>query len=404
MADANLTAPVIKITGHTEVHIGLARADASFDCDYNYSGATSWTPPNSPYLMVPLVGTWDAQTPLKVDGSGKFGPDLVLTTQLYAVTGQIFSSSVDHANPGSLGPPDPTRVTGSGTVVTFNYPLDANPVATTASLVYQAIPDSLSEHAAPGPNTIQGFLAVLCAMNFQFKIPTKLPPFFKPLIICSDQWPNEDKSQFCSPVKNLRFWWHCLADGTRVVLADGSTCRIEDVDNRCRVRTGNGNGTLGVEATTRGLHHAVRDGHHVSGIYRLTTQEGRSLILTGGHPVVTEDGLVPASSLRPRMTIHGVDGLDRVAELESVEDHDGYFCNLKLIDAGDRARGLAGSVGTFFANGILVGDHASMEQVHYNNTHSIDYMRTVLPERYHQDYESTLAQIVQDNVKYGANF
>ncbi|MEO3755277.1 Hint domain-containing protein [Streptomyces sp. B6B3] len=194
-------------------------------------------------------------------------------------------------------------------------------------------------------------------------------------------------------IPDLEFWWHCLAEGTRVTLADGGTVPVEHVDNTMRVRTRDG-GSIGVEATTRGLHAGE--------VLRLSTEDHHSVVLTAGHPVVTPDGLRRAVDLAVGDHVLTQDGVTQVTERVPVPST-AVFANLKLINDDDRARGLAGSVGTFIANGIAVGDFLSMTALHKQNARSLGYMLPRLPEKYHTDYASMLADIARDNVHYGGN-
>lgn len=398
MANADVTDPRIQPgTGNTAVKIGLGRPGKTWDCDYAYANETPWQPgqPFSPPLMVPFTGTWNAQQALDVNAQGVFNRPPQFDSKIFAITGHVYSPMT--------GVPDPTKVTGDETsnIVTWRWVFNGNDTpASTTSLVYSPLAESLSEGGPPTVNN--GFIPVLSAFYFQFVIPVFGDPDTVTMTVCSHDWPDEP-SLNCTPIENLEFWWHCLASGTMVTLDDGTTCAIEAVENNCRVRSGLGQGSLGVEATSRGVRHRVNPEDPATAIYRLHSVQGRTLVLTAGHPVVTEDGLIRASDLRPGMVLHAVDGSDEVATIEVIGS-DALFCNLKLIDASDRKNGLGSTVGTFFANGLLVGDHASMDQLHYNNTHSLDYMKARLPERYHQDYASTLAAIARDNARYGGKY
>ncbi|MEO9240555.1 MAG: Hint domain-containing protein, partial [Jatrophihabitantaceae bacterium] len=380
MIDATVTAPVTT-KGHSAVQIGLGRLTGGVDLDYFFVQDTN----NQPALVVPFTGSVNTQQPLaNVDSNGQFTSGLTLDTKLYSLKGVSY---IQHNSSQSIN----TQVTGntSTNVVSWNYPYDPNdPPNAYTSLMYGAL-------AAANDS--------LTAFYFAFGIPVANPvaPVFQ-FNVCSYDWPDQP-SVYCKQILDLQFWWHCLAEGTLVTLADGSTLEIEKVDNTKRVRTGSGTGSLAVEATTRGLHHTVAPDHPVTGVYRLSTAGGHQLILTGGHPVATPAGLIRASDLEVGDEVLTADGVDEVAEL-ALDDFDRVFANLKLIDHGDRARGLTTAVGTFVANGIVVGDFESLTQLHYNNTHTLEYMTARIPERYHTDYESTLAAIASDNVRYGGHF
>ena len=371
MIDANVTAPVTT-KGHAAVQIALGRPNPGVDADYTYSQSTN----DQPQLVVPFTGTVNVTQPLaNLDGNGQFTSGLVLETKLYSVSGASYS---EHLSSQTLN----TQVTGNAStnVVTWSYPYDPN--------------DQPGNYTSLMYNPLAASRDTLTAFFFSFQIPVDNPvnPTFN-FNVCSKDWP-EQPSVNCVQILDLQFWWHCLAEGTEVTLADGSTKRIEDVDNTMRVRTRDG-GSLGVEATTRGSHRGE--------VVRLSTENDRTLVLTAGHPVATPDGLRRAADLAIGDQVLTADGVTTVVGLDPAESS-GVFVNLKLIDEHDRARGLAGTVGTFLANGIVVGDYQSMTALHERNVHSLEYMLARLPERYHTDYASTLATIARDNARYGGNF
>lgn len=388
--DATILHPVAK--DHQTVQIALGRGGGipSGDVDYAYTSDTV----DPPWIMVPFVGNFNAHQPLaNVGGDGHFTSGLTLNSQLYSFNGHAFITLKGG------GPPNPSNVKADAAtnIVSWSWPFDpAHTALDTPSLIYNANP--AADGAANQPS--------LTAFYFQFLLPVKSPT--KPVlefVVCSTDWAQSGgpTSTNCKQIPPLQFWWHCLAEGTEVTLADGSTRKIEDVDNQCRVRTGHGSGTLGVEATTRGAHHTANPDDPATLAYELRTSEGRTLVLTGGHPVFTEDGFLRACDLAEGSSVITESGVDTVSSLKVV-DTDCLWSNLNLIDEKDRANGLAGTVGSFVANGIVVGDHSCLEQVHYNNTHSLEYMHARIPERYHQDYASTLAAIARDNVRYGGRY
>lgn len=375
---ADVTDPVIKVSGHTEIEIGLGRPQTGLDLDYFYNQDTS----NTPILLVPFTGTVNVQQPLNyVDpNTHQFTQGLSVTTQLYSVSAQ---HKIDHQSSQGLL----TQITGdtSTNVVTWSYPFDA--ASQMESLQFPPY--------GPARDTLSGFY-------FQFNIPVNNPvaPTFT-FNVCSYDWPDQP-SVNCIQIPNIKFWWHCIAAEASVTMADGAERVLEEVDNTARVRTVHG-GSLGVEATTRALHNAGATPHPVDLVFELMTKSGLSVILTGGHPVVTPDGLAHTCDLKPGDAVLTRDGTDSVASCEESR-YDGIFCNLKLVDETDREAGRSLEVGTFYANGIAVGDFNAMAQLHRNNTRSLEYMRARLPERYHTDYASTLEMIAHDNVKYGGNF
>ena len=188
-------------TGNTEIVIGMARASTGGgDCDYAYTSIASWQPgqTTSPPLMVPFTGSWQIELPLNVDSSGHWGAGLALNSQIYAITGNRYSTMPNA--------PDASKVTGNQSTNTFSwsYPFNAaDAPASTTALVYNALPESLSEGGDPNVNS--GYIQVRSAFFFQFQIPiVGDPPTSTPFAICSDDWPGEEPSVNCFKIKNLR--------------------------------------------------------------------------------------------------------------------------------------------------------------------------------------------------------
>ena len=376
----NITAPVISVSGHTVIKIGLGRLTSGVDLDYFYSQDTN----NNPDMMVPFTGNIVVPFPLNyVGGDGHFTSGLGLTTRLYSVSGNHFSDFIG-GNPLASG------VTGNtaNNMVTWTFPFDNTNPTTSRSLVYQPL-------ATANDST--------SAFYFSFAIPVDniANPIFT-FNVCSYDWPDQP-SVYCTQIPNLQYWWHCLAEGTLVTRADGSKVKIEDVTNEDRVNTGLNDGNLGVEATTRGMHRTQDHESHVHGIFKLTTKQGRELIATAKHPISTPSGLVVMSALNPGDDVNCDDGLDQVYQCEPIK-FEGMFANLKLVNGEDKANGLSETVGTFIANGIVVGDHISLMQVSHANIHSLEYIKPRIPAKYHQDYESSLKTIAMARTQLGARY
>jgi len=368
---ARVTAPVTT-RGNAAVQIGLGRTNPGNDLDYFYRQSQT----TLPQLVVPFTGTVNVQQSMaNVAPTGQFTSGLVVSTQLYSLNG---TSRVDHLASQPLN----TKITGNTNtnVVTWSFPYD--PTGTPGN--YQSL---MYNPYLPANDHLTAFF-------FSFQIPVQNPvtPVFS-FNVCSTDWPDHS-SVSCVKILDLQFWWHCVAEGTQVTLADGSTLPVEQVDNTRRVRTGDG-GSLGVEATTRGLHK--------SRVVELRTSRGHLLVLTDGHPVVTPDGLRRAADLAVGDQVLTEGGPVELVAVAPI-DADAVFANLKLVDEHDRARGLAGTIGTFLANGIVVGDVTSMSDLHQRLVHSLEYMTARIPERYHTDYASTLADIARDNIRYGGRY
>lgn len=355
------------------IALGRDSVHPNNDADYTYTEPYNM---NTPYLIIPFVGV--AELAYSINGTvGQPIPNAVYTTQIYFVQ-----------NSGTINIPlNPTytpqsRVNNgvtmlSDSVLQWGYPADGNSYQTTASLVYNQ--QSLVNEQ------ISYFI-------YTFQIPLKNAPVQTfSFAVCSTNTPNEPSYQ-CFKVPNIKFWWHCLADTTKVKLADGSELDLSALDNKRRVKNGTG-GDIAVEATSRGAHKARKGAVGADAVYRLVTDAGNELIGTGSHPIMTPDGLKRLSDLSPGSAVSTERGAARVASCESI-DWDGLLCNLKLGDESDRTAGLkADAVCTYVANGIVVGDHEAMIRLQRQLTRNVEHMRSRIPSGLTTDYASAVEDI-----------
>lgn len=395
----NYIAPVVKIPGHTSIQIAMARSgNAPADCDYIYTADNLM----SPNLLVPFVGSY-AQGNVLVGYdpvTGLFTPTggMSMTAMIYAAVSPQGATNKSIANlltPSaglysqvSVVPPTGGPVPVNPTTFYWNWPFVAGATqASNPALQFQPDQDAGSPDSAP-------LQWVNSAFYFQFTVPTNdpgTPPFT--LTVCSDDTPHEASAQ-CQKIRDLQYWWHCLAAGSLVTLADGSKVPIEKVDNTMRVRTGYGDASLGVEATTAGRHVSTSHTDPRHAAWKIITERGRTLVATAAHPIVTPTGLVIAMDLRPGAAVLSVDGPDRVKSCTR-QAVDGNFYNLKVGTETDRRNGIHTEIGTFVASDLLVGDAPALLKRHQATTHNLDYMKGRLPAALHKDYESALVDVAR---------
>ncbi|MDY7092724.1 MAG: hypothetical protein SX243_07100 [Acidobacteriota bacterium] len=376
-ADVTITEPVITVTGNTEVVIALGRdsGHTNPDADYTYVEPSNV---GTPYLIVPFAG----QAAMAYEISGTMGEPVegaVLTTQLYFVKTDGTTLTIDLNSTYT-----PATRLADGVVINpadqylleFSYPADGNSYTNTSSLVYDQ--ESLTNEQ-------------ISYFFYQFQIPVQNAPVTTyTFAVCSEGTPNQPSVQ-CVEINNLQFWWHCLAEGTQVRLADGGEAGIETLDNTHRVRTAHG-GDLAVEATSMGPHQGSAGAPGLGAVYHLRTSCGRELVATGSHPIATPTGLIAIADLEAGGSVLTEDGVSEVKAVEGI-DHEGQFFNLKLGDQADRARAGGGLIGTYLANGIAVGDHAAMAAQSTARRRDLDFMLPRLPEGQHRDYVSAVEDV-----------
>jgi hypothetical protein len=179
----------------------------------------------------------------------------------------------------------------------------------------------------------------------------------------------------------LQFLWSCLAAGTPVTLADGTTIPIEEVVRGTVVRCGDGEARE-VQQTVQFPH----DGE----VLRLATDDGSRLVLSTNHPVATPTGIVTAGALAVGATVNVAGGTATVTEAE-LGRYEGILCNLSLSLGGEPDP----AASTFYAAGVEVGDYEL--QVTNELAYRIDPDRILaeLEPRYHPDFQNYLASLKQ---------
>jgi hypothetical protein len=374
-ADIEVAQPTQSPTTPPNVVIALGRNSVGIDADYVYLEPQNL---DTPYLIVPFVG--EASLAYTIKGTpGMPIAGANLTTMIYFVSGGVTQTvPLNTTYTGNFL----TAVTinqDNPTMMEWSYPYDEQSYDDTLSLVYNA--QSLVNEQ-------------IAYFFYSFEIPiVDGPTPTYTFAVCSENTPNEPTYQ-CFLIPNIMFWWHCLAAGTRVRLADGSEAPIEAVDNTHRVKTGMpGAADLAVEATSKGLHKAAKGDAGHSAVYRLVTDQGHELVGTGQHVVKTPGGFVALGDLRPGDEVTAETAIVRVASCESI-DWDGGLYNLKLGNGDDRAAGLpADAVCTYVANGLVVGDHQAMKAEQRRLARNLEYMSTRLPVGLAADYASAVEDI-----------
>ena len=151
----------------------------------------------------------------------------------------------------------------------------------------------------------------------------------------------------------IRFAYSCFAEGTKITMSSGQGLAIEDVsiDQQMRTHTGQ---PMRVLDTSIGVERQP--------MVRIVDDAGHELLITEGHPLITEGRQIRAAGMLKVgdrvITDSGVTTLVQVAR----EDYDGHVYNVLLDGNHDGSELINGSSSTLFANGFLAGD-ASLQNV-----------------------------------------
>lgn len=172
-------------------------------------------------------------------------------------------------------------------------------------------------------------------------------------------------------------WNSCMAEGTKVVLADGTVVNVEDVKRGDRMVTNDKGETLTVRD--------IQVGGELEPMVNLRDDKGHAVSLTDKHPVIMADGKpVAAGKLKVSDRVSTREG---VATLTSVtrEKYAGKVYNFSLGTQEELAR--AGkNANTLFANGFRVGDNAMQGELTAPVADSRQLLER-LPASWHQDYK-----------------
>ncbi|MEO1030966.1 MAG: Hint domain-containing protein [Bacteroidota bacterium] len=184
---------------------------------------------------------------------------------------------------------------------------------------------------------------------------------------------------WCAAMPTISVVQGCLAQGTEITLPDNSTKLVElfDGEGAETVLSGTGDSNT-VSATTVGVEFIP--------MYKITTKNGKSVMMSSKHAVPTSEGVVLARYLKVGDVLTTlVDGANTPSEIASIENVE-YLENVYNLITGTEEEGEAGTT-TMYANGILVGD-LRMQVYHTDKKREIITLEELLldvDEAWHED-------------------
>lgn len=148
-------------------------------------------------------------------------------------------------------------------------------------------------------------------------------------------------------IKQVFLQWGCLGERTLITMADGSQREIQSIKTGEMVYTGKGNAEV----------INIYSGEEKE-IICIETETGKRLLLTSGHPIMTEKGWVRANDLNASMRIIAADGKAEKLKGLYLIPYNKKVYNLQLKEDDQQ----------LIAEGIIVGDFMKqnrMEDSHY---------------------------------------
>lgn len=341
------------VKGDGIIKVCIIRQDA--DCDYVYQTV------NGQFVVqFPIQATFTIPEPLQSLTNQQNGGSIEIT-----VTQPNANQGGGCTLPSNFNFYDPTKVTISGNTMTwlFNPGPFSNPTGQTtpcfpsnSTVTYKLQIQVLATH--PGTGGTDYFWGSIISRDN----PPPPPPggtYILPMVVA----------------------YGCVAEGTLVTMADGTRRKIESVGVNDRIISQTGGHPLTVGSFTRGVEPKP--------MYRLTTANGHSVLLTETHPVMTTGGMKMVRSVKTGDEVLTEDGPSAVQNIVQ-ESFQGSVWNLN-VGATDARVGSSNVETTFFANGILVGDgHMQKEIELAERSRPRDILKT-LPKEWRQDYLNALA-------------
>ena len=351
--DPVVEAPVQKPDRHTgdptAIVIGLARGAAPVKTDVDYwFWQTQW---ENTTLLVPLKGSMKFRHEIAPLNANNPIPQFFLARKEGGMSELKAAGVLRYLPHFSIDPNDPTKL---------NFELLAGP-----SSAGNAINFGLS----PWVSDTRTYFTCRVFVTFQNAPVGERVGWSS--ILSSDK-PDADAVDGVTYIKPIVYVWHCLAAGTQVTLADGSTRAIEDFTAGDQVQSGGGPRV--VLATLAQPHWGT--------VLVITTRSGRSITCSGTHPFFSSGELVAAAGVQVGQTLDTPDGSDVVTGITQRQNAGEGLFNLWL-DPG------APGATSFIANGFVVGDY-QLQVLLLDAGENPGQVRERLPRHLRRDFDSYL--------------
>ncbi|WP_146209944.1 Hint domain-containing protein [Vitiosangium sp. GDMCC 1.1324] len=203
----------------------------------------------------------------------------------------------------------------------------------------------------------------------------EIPP--RPIVISND--PDSQATDWQLPCMTMTN--SCLAEGTKVQLADGRMVPIESIQIGDKIFNPFHPGDQALTVTD------IAKGFETVPMVRIKDKAGRELLMTEMHPIATVDrGMVQARKLHVGDKVQTQTGVSQLVSVTR-EPFGGKVHNLK-VGSNEEALKLGTDQTVVYANGFLVGDgqiQQKYESAEQNANARLD-MRTRVDKRWRQDY------------------
>ncbi|HKR11618.1 MAG TPA: Hint domain-containing protein [Pyrinomonadaceae bacterium] len=317
-----VTQPIRTVDTKNYIKIGLGRDEAHrpADCDYWYNEPNI----NDPNIRLPLVVTQKFKSNIKQPlwPSNITNPPTIFQIKLSTggVTKPVSNDAII------------AGITATGDTLSLNFPFN-NDVTLDQSVKFGS--------AAWANDT-----SLLATISLGVKTDTSSNDFVWLNLYSSDTppWATSPAPGEYQMYPNY-YTWHCVAAGSKVLMAGGKTKKIEAIRGGDKVKLQNGVNFTVVD--TFGTNKEAD-------VLVVKTEAGHELLITDLHPVLTMTGLVAARDLLvgdKLMTDHGPSPVTSIKR----KKYSGMVYSLG-IGPTDAVTASTDETTCFFANGILIAD------------------------------------------------
>lgn len=317
-----VTQPIRSITTKNNIKLGLGRTTAPSDCDYWYNE------PNiaNPNIRLPLMVTQKFKSNIK---QPLWPSNITNPPTIYQIKPSTGGVTVP-LSPAAIQ----AGITATGDTLTFNFPWNSNV--------------SLDKSIQFGPAAWANDTILLTVISLGVKTDTSSNDF-----VWVNLWGSEQSPWASSPgpgeyqMYPNYYTWHCVAAGSKVLLGDGNTKNIEDIEGGELVRIGL-EGEIFTVVDTFGTSKEAE-------VLALITEGGHELLITHMHPVLTTEGLVAARDLVKGDEVLTDQGPSRVKSIKGRKFSGMVYC--LGVGPTPAISCATDELTCYFANGILIADN-----------------------------------------------
>lgn len=346
-----VTQPIRTVTSKNYIKIGLGRDEdhRPSDCDYWYNEPNI----SNPNIRLPLVVTQKFKSNIKQPlwPSNITNPPTIF--QIKPSTGGVTKPVSNEAIMAGI--------TATGDTLSFNFPFNNN----------VSLDQSVKFGAAAWANDT----SLLATISLGVKTESSENDFVWVNLYGSSTgpWAYSPAPGEYQMYPNY-YTWHCVAAGTKVLLADGKTKKIEAIRGGDQVKLCDGE--IFTVVDTFGTNKE-------SEVLVVKTEAGHELQITDMHPLLTTKGLVAARDLLVGDRLVTDQGPSSVSSLKW-KKYSGMVYSLG-IGPTEVVTAFTDQFTCYFANGILIADNRLCVEFVASYKKRLNTVLAGIPKKFHAE-------------------